>query len=103
MPKVSKRELEELGFVSSTDGYLYHFGEPHNNTHLHIGAYGSGYKPLEIKYLSAKFADQGIGNFGYSAVTKQFKTYNLDEVQGHAEAVDEFRRVIAKLNEIVTN
>ncbi|PCC68064.1 hypothetical protein SAMN02745121_04593 [Nannocystis exedens] len=103
MPKVNKRDLEELGFVKSTDGYLYHYGDPSYNTHLHLGAYGSGYKPLDIQYLSAKFDDQGIGNFGYSAVTKQFKTYKLDEVQGHAEAVDEFRRVIDKLNKIVTN
>ncbi|MDC0716022.1 hypothetical protein [Nannocystis bainbridge] len=103
MPKVNKRDLEELGFVKATDGYLYHFGDSSNNTHLHVGAYGSGYKPLDINYLSAKFADVGIGNFGYSAVTKQFKTYPLDEVNGHTEAVDEFRRVIDKLNRILTN
>ena len=31
------------------------------------------------------------------------RTYPLDEVNGHTEAVDEFRRVIDKLNRILTN
>jgi hypothetical protein len=98
MPQIDKYDLEAIGFVKATDGYLYHYGPPNNNTHLHIGAYGSGYRPLEIKYLSAKFDDRGVGNFGYSAVTNVFKTYKLDEVEGYTEAVADFRRVIEELN-----
>lgn len=101
MPSIDKYDLESIGFVKATDGYLYHYGPEANNTHLHIGAYGSGFKPLEIKYLSAKFSDRGIGNFGYSAIRNEFKAYRLDEVEGHAEAVEAFRRVIEKLNALL--